>query len=366
MLEDTREVMVPTAIVGGAIDCDVHPAVPEVTALFPYLDEYWRMQIEMRGIEGLDLTSYPPSAPLSGRPDWRSPTGKPGSDFDLLRRHALDGFGTSIAICNCLYGAQAAYNEDFAAALCRAVNDWLVEEWLARDPRLRASIVVPLQSVELAVAEIERRASDTRFVQVLVLAMGDAPLGRRMYWPVYAAAERHGLPIGIHAGSSYRFAPTALGWPSYYIEDYACQSQAFQAQVMSLVAEGVFTKYPGLRVVLIESGVSWLPALMWRSQKLWRSLRHEVPWLDQSPPEIIREHIRLTIQPFDGPSDPRQFDRLLNQIGSEEMLLFSTDYPHWQFDGGAALPEGIGPDLAHKILRENPLRTYPRLKESMP
>lgn len=347
----------------GAIDCDIHPAVPEVTALFPYLESYWLEQIESRGIEGLDLTSYPPGAPLSGRIDWRPGNGKPGSDFGLLQRQALDGFGSKFAICNCLYGAQAVYNQDLAAALCKAVNDWIAREWLSRDDRLRASITVPIQNIDMAVAEIERCAADRRFVQVMMLVMGDAPLGQRRYWPIYAAAERLGLPIGIHAGSSYRHAPTALGWPSYYIEDYASQSQGFQAQVMSFVAEGVFTKFPQLRVVLIESGVSWLPALMWRSTKLWFSLRHEIPWIERPPPEIIRNHFRLTIQPFDGPKDPEQLDRLLNQIESDEMLLFSTDYPHWQFDGQEAMPAGIGPALAQKILHDNPLKTYPRLLE---
>ena len=53
----------------------------------------------------------------------------------------------------------------------------------------------------------------------------------------------------------------------------------------------------------------------------------------------------------------------MEHIGSEDMLLFSTDYPHWQFEGLDALPAGIGKLLAHKIMVENPLRTYVRLQE---
>src|SRR5215471_1097732 len=75
---------------------------------------------------------------------------------------------------------------------------------------------------------------------------GGGGRGGRSLWPIYAAAERHGLPIGIHAGSAYRHPVTSLGWPSYYIEDYAAQSQAFQSQVTSLICEGVLTKHPGL------------------------------------------------------------------------------------------------------------------------
>ena len=52
--------------------------------------------------------------------------------------------------------------------------------------------------------------------------------------------------------------------------------------------------------------------------------------------------------------------RVMEHIGSDETLLFSTDYPHWQFDGLAAIPEGLDAGLAQKIMAENPLRTYPR------
>ena len=46
-----------------------------------------------------------------------------------------------------------------------------------------------MQNAEYAVDEIERCAKDKRFVQVLVLAMQEVPLGRRQFWPIYAAAS---------------------------------------------------------------------------------------------------------------------------------------------------------------------------------
>ena len=255
---------------------------------------------------------------------------------------------------------QATFSEDLGAAMARAVNDWIAREWLDRDPRLRASIVVPQQNAELAVAEIERCAADRRFVQVMLLVSGELPLGRRQNWPIYAAAERHGLPVGIHAGSTYRHPNSPVGWSSYYSEEYINQAGAFQTQLTSLMAEGVFAKFPDLTVVLMESGVTWLPGYLWRLTKFWKGLRSEVPWVADPPATIVRDRVRLTLQPFDGPPDPATITRFMEHMGSDELLLFSTDYPHWQFEGTDAIPEGLDPALARKIMVDNPLRTYAR------
>ena len=347
----------------GGIDCDVHPALPGMTALLPYLDEHWRGQIAARGIDGLDLMCFPPGAAAHGRADWRLGDGrKPGSELGALQAQALDTFGTQTAILNCLCGIEGLGNEYLAAALARALNDWIAAEWLDRDARLRASIIIPTQSPELAVAEIERRAGDARFVQVMVLAMGEMPLGKRLLWPIWAAAERHGLPLAIHAGTTARHATTSNGWPSYHLEDYVTTALAFQAQLLSLVSEGVFRKHPGLTVVLLESGFSWLPAFLWRANKTWRAMRAEVPWVDRPPAELIRAHVRVTLQPADAPPEPRDFAHLLDQLGGEHMLLFSTDYPHWQFEGRDAFPPGFPATLRRRVLVDNARATYPRLR----
>jgi predicted TIM-barrel fold metal-dependent hydrolase len=346
----------------GAIDCDLHPRVPTPAVLSRYMDEHWRAAVETRGIDVWDTIAYPANSPLTLRPDWRAS----GADADpvMAAKAILDHHGFAHAILNCLFAVQAFRDENLAAAFARAVNDWLADVWLAKDARFRGSLVLPLQSTERAVEEIERRAGDRRFVQVLVLAMGEQPLGKSVYWPIYAAAERHGFTLGIHAGSSYHHAPTGTGWPSYHLEEYAAQSLGFHTQLGSLVCEGVFVKFPRLKAVLIESGVTWLPPYLWRLSKFWRGVRMEVPWIDRPPEEIVREHVRLTTQPFDAPPGAQHIGRLLDQLGSDDMLLFATDFPHWQHDGDDMLPAGIAPALRRKILTDNALATYPRLQSS--
>lgn len=346
----------------GAIDCDVHPDQPSVARLLPYVDGYWRETFELRGIDRLDLslTSDPQGAPRRARPDWRKPGGAV-PDVDVLRRALLDPFGLDIAILNCLHAGAVMCSEDMGAVLCRAVNRWIAEEWLAGDGRLRASILVPLQSPALAVEEIEHWAHDRRFVQILVPVAHELTLGRRHYWPVWRAAQRHGLPVAIHAGSAMRHAPTSTGWPSHAVEDCIAQAQAFESTVLSLIMEGVFDDCPDLTVVLAESGVSWLPGFLWRANKTWRGLRNEVPWVREPPGTLIRRHVRMTVQPLDTPDDPERIERLLGQIAAPEMLLFATDFPHWHFEGGEALPRCLPPGFARRIMVDNPQAAYPRL-----
>jgi uncharacterized protein len=353
-----------SSLPSGITDCDVHVAVPGMKTLLPYMSEAWQEMIVSRGTDGLELASYPSGAPIACRPDWKPSQGKPGTDFSLLQSKALDAFGARAAIINCLYGGQAVHSEDLAQTLCRAVNDWIRTEWLDREPRLRASIVVPAQNPHYAAEEIHRCAADMRFVQVQLLALNEMLLGRRYYWPIYEAAVHYDLPIGIHAGGAFRHAPTSVGWPTHYLQDYVGQNMGFEAQLLSLMGEGVFNHFPSLRVVLIESGVTWLPAFLWRAIKSWRGLRGETPWFTRSPGEMVRQHVRLTMQPFDAPS-AAEVERIMDHIDSDELLLFATDFPHWHFDGDAALPEGLSDSLVQKLAVDNPLATYPRLKETL-
>ena len=272
----------------------------------------------------------------------------------------LEPFQPRFVICNVLHGSQIMFSEDLSAALCRAINNWITTEWLDRDPRLRASIVVPAHSPDLAVAEIERRADDRRFVQVLMLAMTELPLGRRQHWPIYQAAERLDLPIGIHAGSSFRHPPSALGWSSYYLEDYVSQAPGFSGVLNSLVTEGVFNKFPRLKVVLIESGVTWLPALFLAHQQDLARRALGDPLARSRAVRHHPQHVRLTVQPFDDPPEQSQVQTIIDEIGSDEMLLFSTDYPHWHFEGTDAIPPGCRRRPEQDPV-DNALATYPRL-----
>jgi len=342
------------------IDCDLHNVVPSTEALFPYLSAHWREHITNTLFKGPVDSAHPRNAPTTARPGSLPEDGRPaGSDLELLRRQVLDPLGVEIGLLCCAYAVDSLHNPDAAVALARAVNDWQIAEWLEREPRLRASIVVPSQIPQLAAQEIDRVGDHPGFVQVFLPVRSQHPYGSRIFHPMWEAIARHDLVGGIHFGGAPGNPPTPSGWPSYYFEEYAGMAQVFQSQLVSIVVEGVFDQFPGLRVALIEGGFTWLPAFTWRLDKEWRNLRRLVPWVKRPPSAYIREHVRLTIQPLDAPPDPRHLLQVVDQMGSDDLLLYATDYPHrHDADPERTLLTALPPALAQKIRSENARAFY--------
>jgi uncharacterized protein len=335
------------------IDCDAHCAPGSIDDLLPYFDDYWREYVASGGVQ-LSPTAggaYPPGAATTGGP-------APASAAELAER-VLEGDGSRYVILNCLSAFDTSRNAYFEAALTRAINDWLKAEWLDRDERLRASIVVPPLDVEAAVEEIVRVGEDRRFVQVLLPVRSDARYGQRRYHPIYEAAEQRGLAIGLHAWGRAGNAPTGSGFTHHYIEDYLANSQSIvQAQLTSLVTEGVFDRFPSLRVALLECGFSWLPFLLWRLDKDWKAVWREVPWLKAKPSDYVYRHFRATTEPAQLPADPGRRAEAAELVRARDFLMFASDHPHDHGGGGEALLEVLDDDGRDAVLRRNAAQFY--------
>jgi len=346
-----------------AADCDVHNDLTSTASLVPYLPDHWVEHFLQSEFKGPSDNYYPPIqfldrgqvAARSGGGDGDPDSGQRVKALDPAAMRAyLDHTGADVALLNCCYAVDSLKNPDQAVALARAVNDWQIAEWLDVDSRFRASLVVPIQVPSLAIEEIERVGDHPGFVQVMLPARSAHPYGSRLYHELWATLVRHDLVAGIHYGGAPGNPSTAVGWPSYYFEEYVGMALVFATQVVSLVTEGVFQRFPEMRVTLSESGCTWLPSHMWRFNKDWKNLRSLTPWLKRSPAEYIREHFRLTVEPFDDPDQAAGLERLADRLGSDEMLMYSTDFPHQSAEPQAqrlagTLPEGF----ASKVLWEN-------------
>jgi uncharacterized protein len=184
------------------------------------------------------------------------------------------------------------------------------------------------------------------------------PFGQRRYWPIFAAAQEAGLPVAVHAFGYGGFPITAGGWPSYYIEEMVGHAQACQSVLSSVVMEGVFARFPRLKLILVEAGFAWLAPLAWRLDKVWGRMRDELPHLTRPPSEYIREHVWVTTQPIEEPEPRRHLIDSIEWIGWDR-LLFATDYPHWDFDDPErALPVAIDDARRRQFFFGNAAKVY--------
>jgi predicted TIM-barrel fold metal-dependent hydrolase len=187
-------------------------------------------------------------------------------------------------------------------------------------------------------------------------------MGERHYHRIYEAAQRHSLPIALHPNSVdgiYQRAPTmAGGIPTYYIEWHTTLAHVFQANVVSMVCHGIFERFPNLMVVVTEGGFAWLPEVSWRLDKDWEALRDELPWLKRWPSEYLAEHVRFTTQPFIEPRRKEQALAMLELVDAERMLVFSSDYPHWDFDNPLRALGAMPTEMRARVRGQNAIELY--------
>ena len=331
----------PAELQPGAVDCDVHVAPATFAALEPYLSDYWRQYIAESSVRLIDMSyAYPPAAgPKAPR------------SYDELRERYLDVAEPEAVVLNCLTGFETYRNPYFSAAVATAVNEWLREEFLARDPRLRASLSVSTVAPEDAVAEIERAGADPGFVSLLLPVRSDVPWAHRTHHPMLAAAAERGLTVGLHAWGRGGKATTPSGFTTTWLENYLANQPIAQAQLLAFVSEGVFERHPDLKVLISECGFAWLPTLLWRFDKDWKGVWREVPWVKEEPSKYVAEHFLFTTAPAHLPTDTEQLDQLLEMLGGSEMLVYASDFPHEHGAGIESLLARLDDPAREALLR---------------
>lgn len=343
------------------IDVDIHNELHSPMQLVPYLSEPWKSRVASTGI-GMPGSGYWSPVGVM-RTDCLPPTGGPAaSDPDFLVKDLVEPYNIEYAILTGhQMGISTMHDPDYAAAIASAYNDFLVEHWLPRHPSLYGSILISTIDPLLAAKEIERMAGHPKMVAIIMCSAQRAPLGQRQFHPIYEAAERHGLPVAIHPGNEGAGGmppPTPSGYPTRYIEWHTCLSQNYMTHTVSLVCEGVFEKFPGLRFSMLEGGVAWIPHLMWRLDKNYKALRAQVPWLKRMPSEYIRDHCMFSTQPIEEPENPKDLLAIFDLIDAENFLMFSSDYPHWDNDAPTEILKRLRPEARRKIFYENAKRWY--------
>lgn len=329
----------------GIIDTDVHPNPRDVGEIRTHLPQQWRDVFTMPRRPFYHNPIHP------NRLDSTPPEGGPaGSDPEFLRSQLMETHGVSHPILVPRTFANIHPNPDYGSAIAAAYNEWLAATWLSEynhDGAFKGSITINHHDPLRAAEEIDKWAGHPHMIQVVTDSGARAPFGQRQYYPIYEACVRHGLPLAIHPGTdgigvNIQSTP---GPPTHYIEYHCGLTLAYQAHLLSFLTEGVFERYPTFRIAMLEGGVAWLGPLMWRLDNYWRALRRDTPWMTRPPMEYLRDHVRLSTQPLERPEKDAHLLAIFESIDAEHVLMFSSDYPHWDFD--------------------SPTRAFPKMPDSL-
>ncbi|HTE86056.1 MAG TPA: amidohydrolase family protein [Dehalococcoidia bacterium] len=224
-------------------------------------------------------------------------------------------------------------NRDWAIAVTRAYNDWLAETYLRASTRFKGMALIPLQEPAAAVEELRHAVRDLGMVGAMLPATGlSQPLGEKQFWPVYEEAERLGCCLGIHGGAHIGMgldhfnvypAVHAMGHPFSILINFG-----------SIVFNGIFDKYPGVRVGFMEAGTGWLLFAMERYSGSYASHIADDPrdeLLRLRPGEKISGYIQRQIEEgriFVGmEGDELTLAHAVKVVGNKP-FIYSSDFPH--------------------------------------
>lgn len=287
-----------------------------------------------------------------------------GGDPDA-RLAVLDAEGLNATVLYPTVGLLYAGIRDpeVAAATCNAYNRW-VADFCGRDrKRLFAVASVPLQSVDLAVSEMDHAK---RLGLVGVMIRPTPYNHRRLNDPAYdrfwAAAQDLDLPVSIHGSFAVATVPSVADdrYPNHdlFFSHIICHPLEQQMASMDILCGGVAARFPNLRIAFLESGAGWLIYWLDRLDNHFEKLGRFTPWNREKPSTYFR---RQCFAAYDADENTLSY---LVDAGLAENLLWGSDYPHFDCHTPGALAElvehldGMPAGIQEAILHRNPERYY--------
>ncbi|MGJ3242335.1 MAG: amidohydrolase family protein [Opitutales bacterium] len=350
------------------IDCDIHQNEPDAETLYACIEEPYQREIRKQGPRPMGSGIRFEDGGL--RRELIQDDGKHGGNhYPILKKELLDRYGHRFGLLSSSTHATSGQPDpDYAMALARAYNKMTADHWLPQDDRLMMAVTAAAQDPVASAREIEAWAGHPQVKAVAMAATaGRTPLGHRWFWPLFEACEKHGLPLHLHPSTTAviaNHASMASGMATNYLQSHCALPQFYQSDLISLVLEGTFERFPGLKVMMIEGGVTWLAHLLWRMDKEFKGLRHQAPLLKRLPSDYVRDHIVLGSQPLEEPDRPRQLVQLFDMIGADDLVVYCSDFPHFDFDPPDVL-RAFPEESLKKILHDNAARLFglPTLEE---
>ena len=278
------------------------------------------------------------------------------------RLRAMDTDGIDVAVPFPTLGLYtvAARDPELNAAICRAYNDWLSQEYLAADrARLVGIAMITLLDVGEAAKELRRAVTELGFKGAYIRPnpVNGRTLEHPAHDPLYAEAQRLGVPLMFHEGTDGQLPTAGLDrYDNFFMTHMISHPFEQMLAALSIIAGGVLERFPRLKVAFLESGCAWLPFWLHRMDEHYEKRAHEVPWLTMKPSEYFRRQCMISCDP-----DEATIPAVVNYIG-EDYVCWASDYPHWDAIFPGAVEElrkhmdGLSVRAQEKILGENARR----------
>ena len=219
---------------------------------------------------------------------------------------------------------------DMEVELCWAYNRWLTEKVLPEsEGRIFSMLPLPFSDPAESLRQVETFGARRGVTGFMVTTVRTLPVYDNAYMGVYRAMEERGLALSFHSGPNW-------GEPVFrscnrFISVHALAFSFYNIlHLTNWVINGLGERFPKLPVIWIESGLAWVPFLMQRLDHEYMLRTSEGPALKKKPSDYMRD-MYYSSQPMET-QDMAALECTFRMINAETQLLYSSDYPHWDFD----------------------------------
>jgi predicted TIM-barrel fold metal-dependent hydrolase len=289
-----------------------------------------------------------------------------GGAGDAVARLAdmdAEGIDVQVLYGGLVLGVTGYDDAGLALDVCRAYDDWLLDEVCAAAPdRLEGVAVVPLQDVGRAVAEAERAAGKGAVAVTIPPVLGSRNLDDPTLLPFFEACAALDLAVAVHSAPGMHLPlPGAERFDNYAMVHALSFPVDQMVALTSLALGGVLDRFPALRVAFLESGVGWVPYFVHRLQEHHEKLPHLLGEAATDPRSIIERGQCY----FSFEAEEPLLATYVEHLG-DESLVYASDYPHWDSDFPGTVEEvrrrageqGLDEVTLHRVLAGNAARLY--------
>lgn len=348
------------------VDVDVH-VNDTPRELAPYIDMPWRKSLEYLEEVPWRYLSIPGYAPQfrDNLPLW------PGGNTMFRQvtspaqmKEELSGFHIDIGVLfpDHLLLINNLPQVEYAAALARAYNAYIVDKWCDKEQGLKGCIIACSQDPEDAAREIEKYKNVEGIVGIYLPCAGlDVLWGHKKYDPIFHAAESAGLPLILHAATTLvpHFPNNVHQYETLIGQFVFPHCFSMMANMLKMMEKGIPVRFPKLKICFEEAGISWVPFMMMRLDKVYLEQRREWGILEHPPSHYVKNFYYAT-QPIEEPDKPEHLKQIIDMFEGENRVMFASDWPHHDFDHPREVfnNPAFTPEMRRKIMGENALEFF--------